>query len=482
MIKYLLVRELNSREQEALQKGLSSDHAFLIRRCQILLASAEGQKPSQIANNIGCSVQTVRNALHAFHKKGLDSIQRQTTRQKKITSVSSLIRKANRYKEKGELNKANTIYRSAIALYPTSSWAYYYLGTVLEQQGNLDEAAIYYQKAIKFNPTVSDHYNKLGEVDFKQRKLDEAVDCFRKAIALHPNSAWYYQNLGEALAQKHKWGEAVNCYRHALKLNPDEVLRYHNSLEIEPDDPKTIKVPNPVFIVGCGHSGTSIMLAILGNHPAFYPIPRESALFKRSESEIREIMYEWDQQCTEAGKKRWIEKTPPHIFHLKRFLLHRPQSQFILMLRDGRDVVCSLKHRVEHNNFTERLERWIYDNLAGLPYWNNPNVMVVKYEDLIAQTDKILQDIFAFLGEKYSDQILNYYQTPKHWYSSEIIKPETVKTHKDHHNLRNWQINQPLFDGRGKWKKEISDEEKKIFKTKAQKYLLQFGYIEDSFW
>jgi len=259
-------------------------------------------------------------------------------------------------------------------------------------------------------------------------------------------------------------------------------LKYHNSLKLESDNPTPIKVDSPVFIVGCGHSGTSIMLAILGNHPHFYPITYESALFKQSESEIRNTMQEWDRECLEAGKKRWIEKTPPHIFQIQKFLLHRPQSKFILMLRDGRDVVCSLRHREAYQSFEARIDRWVYDNLAGLPYWNHPNVIVVKYEDLIAKTAKILTKIFDFLGEQYTDEILKYHQQEKCWYHQEITKPETVLTQDDHHKLRNWQINQPLFDGRGKWKQEMLTEEKQVFKQLAQQYLEQFHYAVNENW
>lgn len=399
---------------------------------------------------------------------------------KPISSISKLIQQANQQKKIGKLDKAISIYYNAIALYPSSAWSYNYLGEILIKQGNFEEAITCYQKAIKFNPSASEHYNKLGEVYLTQRQLDKAVDCFQKAISLYPNFAWCHQNLGEAFAQLHKWGEAVDCYRHALKLDPDEVLRYHDSLKIKPDDPKIIKVPDPIFIVGCGHSGTSIMLAILSNHPHFHPITYESALFKRSESEIRAIMLQWDQKCMEAGKKRWIEKTPPHIFHIKRFLLHRPQSKFIIMLRDGKDVVCSLKYRTEYKNFDTRVDRWIYDNLAGLPYWDHPNVIVVKYEDLVSKTEMTLKKVFSFLGENYLSEVLDYCKHQKYWYHSEIAKPMSVETHTEHHKLRNWQINQPLFDGRGRWKTEMSDEEKEVFKDKTQQYLQKFGYLENS--
>lgn len=42
-----------------------------MRRCQILLASAAGQRPNHIAHRLGCATQPVRNALRAFAERGL---------------------------------------------------------------------------------------------------------------------------------------------------------------------------------------------------------------------------------------------------------------------------------------------------------------------------------------------------------------------------------------------------------------------------
>jgi hypothetical protein len=43
----------------------------MLRRCQILLASADGQNAYQIARNLGCNPQTARNAIHIFNEQGL---------------------------------------------------------------------------------------------------------------------------------------------------------------------------------------------------------------------------------------------------------------------------------------------------------------------------------------------------------------------------------------------------------------------------
>jgi transposase len=67
----LFVRPLAEAERAALRQGLRSPDAFTLRRCQILLHSDRGQRPSQIAAALGWGVQTVRDALHAFATEGL---------------------------------------------------------------------------------------------------------------------------------------------------------------------------------------------------------------------------------------------------------------------------------------------------------------------------------------------------------------------------------------------------------------------------
>jgi len=75
-MKPIYVRPLNLEEQVALEAGLRSPDAFTLRRCQILLASAEHQKSSRIAKSLRCSTQTVRNTLRDFEERGLACLQK----------------------------------------------------------------------------------------------------------------------------------------------------------------------------------------------------------------------------------------------------------------------------------------------------------------------------------------------------------------------------------------------------------------------
>ena len=69
------MRPLTADERATLETGLRSPSAFTVRRCQILLASAEGQSTTTIARDLRCTDQTVRNTIHAFHQRGLPVLQ-----------------------------------------------------------------------------------------------------------------------------------------------------------------------------------------------------------------------------------------------------------------------------------------------------------------------------------------------------------------------------------------------------------------------
>jgi hypothetical protein len=62
----LFIRPLTDAERAALRQGLRSPDAITLRRCQILLHSDQGRRPSQVAAALGCATQTVRDALRAF--------------------------------------------------------------------------------------------------------------------------------------------------------------------------------------------------------------------------------------------------------------------------------------------------------------------------------------------------------------------------------------------------------------------------------
>jgi transposase len=72
----IFVRPLTDDEREAVSAALRSVDAFTLRRAQIVLASARGDRAPQIAQALGCNDQTVRDAIVAFNARGVMALRR----------------------------------------------------------------------------------------------------------------------------------------------------------------------------------------------------------------------------------------------------------------------------------------------------------------------------------------------------------------------------------------------------------------------
>jgi transposase len=88
----LFVRPLTDSEHDALRAGLHSSAAFTLRRCHTaqrapVLASARHEHVPAIAHALGCNTQTVRNAIHAFNRSGLDTLTEGSSRPHRIATA-----------------------------------------------------------------------------------------------------------------------------------------------------------------------------------------------------------------------------------------------------------------------------------------------------------------------------------------------------------------------------------------------------------
>ena len=126
----LFVRQLTPVEHQALRDGLRSSEAFTLRRCQILTASAQGRRPAAIAVALGCGVQTVRDAIRAFHAEGLACLRRKSTRPRTTRSVLD---------PAGDERLRDRLHRSPRDFgKPTSLWTLALAAEVCHEQGLAD--------------------------------------------------------------------------------------------------------------------------------------------------------------------------------------------------------------------------------------------------------------------------------------------------------------------------------------------------------
>ncbi|MCP4008931.1 MAG: helix-turn-helix domain-containing protein [Proteobacteria bacterium] len=77
-MKPIFARTPSVEERPTLVAGLKATDGWQVRRCQIILMSADEQlKAKAIASRVGLSAQQVRRVLHAFNQAGLTCLTRQ---------------------------------------------------------------------------------------------------------------------------------------------------------------------------------------------------------------------------------------------------------------------------------------------------------------------------------------------------------------------------------------------------------------------
>ena len=236
----------------------------------------------------------------------------------------------------------------------------------------------------------------------------------------------------------------------------------------------------PIFIVGPGHSGTSLILAILGAHSSLYPIPTESNLAYKSPEVQQRLIKRFRKLTVAAGKARWVEKTPRHINKIEELFSLFPDAKIVVTMRDGRDVACSYKAR-RRSGIEEHIDHWVSVVERARRFVDHPQVRMLRYEDLVVDFDGTIRGLMTFLGEEYEAGQAEYYKEPIRFYWHRVKAPNTPRGGKQE-QYSNWQLNQPLFDGRGRWHDELKPQEKLTFKRNAGDLLVDLGYEADHAW
>lgn len=211
----------------------------------------------------------------------------------------------------------------------------------------------------------------------------------------------------------------------------------------------TPRPPMSVFIVGCGHTGTTILTRILAEHPQVFSILDETGMFLRSNRIWR--VPQIARQAVRSGRPVFVEKTPRHIHHIERIKRAFPNYRLIVTFRDGRDVTASLTKR--YRDFDKAFIRWKRDTEASLNALSDSFAMRWQYENFVENPEASIRAVCQHIGIPFSASMLDYHARPRRW-------GEPGKRNAD---LRNEQVAQPIFDGRNKWQSVLSQDQLALF-------------------
>lgn len=225
----------------------------------------------------------------------------------------------------------------------------------------------------------------------------------------------------------------------------------------------------PAFIVGCGHSGTTLLASRLGQSSGILLIPKETSLFlpwrslHRSSREIEE----WLMRAQDQGKSVLLEKTPKHIHCVNRIKRLLPNCRFIGITRNPLDNVASLYERFGDLEFC--IERYVIDNKALIGAQKRYNMMILKYETLSEEPETTLSRTLDFIGLQWDSSIL---EQTAHTYS-------TSKSLKNNQKLRYEQIAQPIQPRTGRFRDVLDSKQISQVRERTQKIAYALGYEND---
>jgi hypothetical protein len=260
----------------------------------------------------------------------------------------------------------------------------------------------------------------------------------------------------------------------------------------------------PIIVGGCGRSGTTLMWTILDTHPNICCGPESSimrggalksgklamrfdfdparirAMARQADSQTDFIDRFFDEFRARHGKSRWAEKSPRNVHRLAFVREHFPNSRFIHVIRDGRDVICSLRTHPRHkvvdgelvklntqNPIESCIGRWVRDVSAGIVHRGEPWYIEVRYEDLVSKPEETLLGLFHFLEEPWDDSVLESYKVPRD-YTKFAQSPEVTR---------------PIYQtSMQRWRRDLSPDEIELFKRRAGSLLIELGYAEDNEW
>jgi hypothetical protein len=103
--------------------------------------------------------------------------------------------------------------------------------------------------------------------------------------------------------------------------------------------------------------------------------------------------------CARMNRRYWVNKTPSLVRSLESLNKMYPEAALIHIVRDGRDVALStISLKQGPNTARAAARRWRDMVRSGRRLCGNAKYLEVRYEDLIAAPDAILQQVFTALG------------------------------------------------------------------------------------
>jgi hypothetical protein len=192
----------------------------------------------------------------------------------------------------------------------------------------------------------------------------------------------------------------------------------------------------------------------------------------------------YDMYAERHGKARWGDKTPGYQVRMRRIQRTLPETRFIHLIRDGRDVVLSQRSKAQTPTPVEdAAKRWqqrvrLTQRLAA----KQPEIYTeLRYEDLVADPERHLRAICDFVDLDFEPEMLRHHESaserlqeiakdlPAHGGAHELDAETRMSAHE--------MAMKPATSERTQvWRREMSEGDVETFERVAGETLAELGY------
>jgi tetratricopeptide (TPR) repeat protein len=144
-----------------------------------------------------------------------------STSPRQAAGVSRTVRAGFAHHQAGRLDRAEALYRRALAKDPDQADALHLLGVVAYQCGRIGSAIELIERALPALPDLPDAHLNYGNALRDAGRAAQAVESYRRAVALRPDYGMAHSNLARVLVEQHAYAAGLESARRAIELIPD---------------------------------------------------------------------------------------------------------------------------------------------------------------------------------------------------------------------------------------------------------------------
>jgi tetratricopeptide (TPR) repeat protein len=376
----------------------------------------------------------------------------------------------------GRLRDARARFNKVLKTAPRHADALYGLGQIAMLEGRFTEAEALFKRTLEVSPKMPGAWARLAmlrrmtpaDSEWLQAAKELAasgIGCLEEAD-LRFSIGKYYDDIDD-------FDEAFESFEAANGLQKSLAPKYDRQVRNDVIDALIRAYPKdmiaavgeggcasvkPVFVLGMPRSGTSLTEQILASHPSINgagELDFWTAVLREREAEVlgglsdpatRQKLAEDYLRLLEAhggDALRVIDKTPIYSDYIGTIYSVFPNARFIYMQRDPIDTClsCYFQQFSLALNFSmdlSDLAHYYTGHRRLLAHWQSvlpEKILVVPYEELVANQEGWTRKMLDFLGFDWSDRCLSFHETER-----SVVTAST------------WQVRQKLYTRSvGRW-------------------------------